>query len=864
MTDQPSANARVEGEVREAWSGGGVIDMRIEALRPVNGWALDVNLGGEIVNIWNARVLAREGNTYRLGPVEYNVQIPKGLAIELGVQVEGNARFVPLSISAERADEVAARAPEPDPVPFPIPQPPSDSDPAAALEPQGGGLGAEADRLDPISLRYYDAPGAGPIGLVAAGDTVVRPTGTREGLPQDSFAPGPLSTHGAEIVDAGGERAAIHGVNWFGLETPTFAPHGLWVRNWRALMDEAKSLGFNVLRMPLSGDLVAKDGGHPNGIDYGLNPDLEGLNGLEILDAIVDYADRIGLRVLLDYHRGEPGGGPNPNGLWFGEGRTEADVIAEWGTLAERYKGAPAVIGADLINEPHMATWGDGSPTDWAAAAQRIGDAVLSIAPDWLIVVEGVSAHNGTSYWWGGNLSGAGAHPVTLDVPNRLVYSAHDYPASVSQNDWFSDGSTFVDLFRRNWGYLVEDDIAPVVVGEWGSRLETEGDRAWAQALSQYLGDHEIPWVWWALNPNSGDTGGVLEDDWTTVRPVVATLLEPFLAQTRPALPFAADVAVSGVSATFTLTLAQPAQAEVTVKYATTDGTAEAGEDYVPAAGTLVFARGEDTKTVMVPVLPDTELEGDEFFYLVLDGAGVAPASATALIEGAETGSAAQPFVDVANTVVAENANARFRVLLSEPTQREVTVSYALAREGTPNEPPVRGSFVFAAGSREVVVEVAVDHRAAEDGALRYRLELTSADGAALRTAEALALVPAEPPTGAAIELAAAGAGSPALALEIVQQQDWGGGALYHVVIRNLSAEPVHAWELSLDLPFDIAELWSATLVADAGERVSVGNTEWNGAIAPGDSVDFGFVAAEGGMTLGAVLDGADIALLVQ
>ena len=41
----------------------------------------------------------------------------------------------------------------------------------------------------------------------------------------------PLHTNGGSIVDAAGRTVTITGVNWFGFETSTFAPHGLWARN---------------------------------------------------------------------------------------------------------------------------------------------------------------------------------------------------------------------------------------------------------------------------------------------------------------------------------------------------------------------------------------------------------------------------------------------------------------------------------------------------------------------------------------------------------------------------------------------------------------------------------------------------------
>ena len=59
----------------------------------------------------------------------------------------------------------------------------------------------------------------------------------------------------------------------------------------------------------------------------------------------------------------------------------------------------------------------------------------------------------------------------------------------------------------------------------------------------------------------------------------------------------------------------------VTVDYATSDGTAKAGEDYTATSGTLTFAAGERVKTVSVPILDDSHDEGDETFTLRLSNA---------------------------------------------------------------------------------------------------------------------------------------------------------------------------------------------------------------------------------------------------
>ncbi len=68
----------------------------------------------------------------------------------------------------------------------------------------------------------------------------------------------------------------------------------------------------------------------------------------------------------------------------------------------------------------------------------------------------------------------------------------------------------------------------------------------------------------------------------------------------------------------FAVTLHRAAAHEVSVDYATKDGTAAAGADYTAASGTLVFAPGETAKTVSVALLDDSHDEGKETFTLRL------------------------------------------------------------------------------------------------------------------------------------------------------------------------------------------------------------------------------------------------------
>src|SRR5258708_38040877 len=89
---------------------------------------------------------------------------------------------------------------------------------------------------------------------------------------------GPLRTNGGNIVDADGRVVHITGVNWFGLETSTFAPQGLWARSLNDMLDQMVQAGFNTIRLPYSNQLFDARS-TPNGIDFQKNPVLQWLNG---------------------------------------------------------------------------------------------------------------------------------------------------------------------------------------------------------------------------------------------------------------------------------------------------------------------------------------------------------------------------------------------------------------------------------------------------------------------------------------------------------------------------------------------------------------------------------------------------------
>ncbi|MHA7282192.1 cellulase family glycosylhydrolase [Arthrobacter sp. TMS2-4] len=373
--------------------------------------------------------------------------------------------------------------------------------------------------------------------LVVASGCAVQPggIGVERATQVQPTTSGWLHTDGGTIRDAADKPFVIKSVSWFGLETPECAPHGLWSINLEDGLRQIRSMGFNTIRLPYSNQCITR--GTSTSVDYSLNPSLEGRTPLQVMDSVVDAAGAAGLNVILDRHRPES---KAQSELWHTPAITEDQWIADWKMLAARYKDNPVVIGADLHNEPRgAACWACGDPArDWKAAATRAGNAVLSANPNLLVIVEGIENEaDGTATWWGSGLRGVAANPVTLERDHRVVYSPHDYPASVHHQQWFSDPTypeNLPALWDRNWGYIAREGIAPVLLGEFGTKLETDSDRQWLDQMVAYLGRTGMSYSYWSFNPNSGDTGGLVKDDWRTEETAKTLALKPLLT-TSPA-----------------------------------------------------------------------------------------------------------------------------------------------------------------------------------------------------------------------------------------------------------------------------------------------------------------------------------------
>lgn len=360
-----------------------------------------------------------------------------------------------------------------------------------------------------------------------------------------------LSTRGNQLIDETGTPVRLKAVNWFGAELPYHAPQGLWQEGYADLLDLVRGWGFNSIRLPFAASLTADPA--TGYIDPQRSPSTCLQSALCVLDQVIDAAGERGLAVVLDLHIRVAG--EERDGQPVTRRYTLNHLLDTWRFMARRYGPKPQVIGADIFNEPHAVAW-----PAWKRICEAAGNAIHAIAPHWLIIVEGCDSASG--YWAGGNLSAAGAAPVVLHQPGKVVYSPHEYGHSVHPMNWLQrsgapvrgwPGNLF-PRFRSSWGYLFEQDIAPVWVGEFGGHFGLDGKGAptrphgaeemqWLQALSAYLnGDFDgdgqrnlaegrlgMGFAYWCLNPTSGDTGGLLQDDWRTPQAAKLAALAPLL-----------------------------------------------------------------------------------------------------------------------------------------------------------------------------------------------------------------------------------------------------------------------------------------------------------------------------------------------
>jgi hypothetical protein len=214
------------------------------------------------------------------------------------------------------------------------------------------------------------------------------------------------------------------------------------------------------------------------------------------------------------------------------------------------------------------------------------------------------------------------------------------------------------------------------------------------------------------------------------------------------------DIAIAGGSVVegnsgttqlaFTVTLAAAATSTVTVNFATSNGTATAGSDYVATNGTLSFAPGETVKTILVDVIGDTGYEANETFTVMLSGASanarITAGSATGTItnDDPQPPPPATPSLSITSVAALESAGAFvFTVTLSAASTSKVTVRFAtvngMAKAGRNGDfTATSGTLTFNPGETSKSVPVAVRNDTLVEADETFFVDLSRVSGATI------------------------------------------------------------------------------------------------------------------------------------
>ncbi|MFC1782856.1 Calx-beta domain-containing protein, partial [Planctomycetota bacterium] len=165
----------------------------------------------------------------------------------------------------------------------------------------------------------------------------------------------------------------------------------------------------------------------------------------------------------------------------------------------------------------------------------------------------------------------------------------------------------------------------------------------------------------------------------------------------------------------FTVSLSHSPLTPVMVDFATADDSALADQDYHSTSGILTFAPGIMTKTIQVPVVGDTDVEADEFFFVNLsnpNNALITDGQAAGTIINDDT---LVPTLSIDDTSVVEGdngtVNAVFTVSLSSASTETITVDFATADNSAvsgSDYQTINGALTFLPGVTTLTIEVPV------------------------------------------------------------------------------------------------------------------------------------------------------------
>jgi hypothetical protein len=72
----------------------------------------------------------------------------------------------------------------------------------------------------------------------------------------------------------------------------------------------------------------------------------------------------------------------------------------------------------------------------------------------------------------------------------------------------------------------------PVFIASFGTPYIDDSDKKWLASLTAYIGNHDLNFAYWALNPESADTAGIIVGpQWDSENAELIAALGPVLSR---------------------------------------------------------------------------------------------------------------------------------------------------------------------------------------------------------------------------------------------------------------------------------------------------------------------------------------------
>lgn len=257
---------------------------------------------------------------------------------------------------------------------------------------------------------------------------------------------------------------------------------------------------IRLIRFPFIWERIQHD------LDKGLNFDQ-----VRLLKKTLDLAAKHNQKIILDMHnyaryKGKLIGSPQV---------PYAAYASVWREIAETFKGHPALLGYDIMNEPHS------TKGLWPAAAQAAVDAIREVDTDTLIFVEG-DRWASTFHWRKVN-----EDFLIEDPADKLIYEGHvyfdkDYSGRYVGDETI-DPSLGVERVRPFIEWLKEHRLKGFL-GEYGVPGQSESMLVAMDNMLSYLNENCVPSAYWAGGPGWGDYALAIEPTKGMDRPQMEVL----------------------------------------------------------------------------------------------------------------------------------------------------------------------------------------------------------------------------------------------------------------------------------------------------------------------------------------------------